>query len=429
MFRVEKNYTLWPNFDLASVDPYLRETISTEKYFATSFYVCFASFAFVMFSCAFATGVSATLSTFAFLFALGFIVITRARIQLIFLEKVGLLLFFWMAISGIWSDAGLSDKIEALSEYRILFMLPVFSTALAVMEEKQMRTVFVCCGAGGLVALGASYLIEFGILTLKFDYLKSLANSIFHGFAMSLLLILILYLAINRRGILRVICFGVGSLVLYNVLNIETGRTGYFTVTAVVLVFALSMIPVKKLAWAVPLIGLILLLSIISLDGLVKELLAMWDNVITWVSNRNTNSSAGTRLEFYLNALIIAKDHWLLGLGVGDVAPHLIDRYERGAMKVLTDNVHNEFLNMLLIGGVFGCALFCLLISALIFNGYSLLQHDRAFGAAILALGAVILISSMFNSIIKDYGEKHALMIVLSLVIARIKFFQSRALM
>ena len=64
----------------------------------------------------------------------------------------------------------------------------------------------------------------------------SLADHIF-GFIMSALLLVALLAARNAAGLVHIGAIGVAVLTIYNVLNIETGRTGYLQVIAVSFIF------------------------------------------------------------------------------------------------------------------------------------------------------------------------------------------------
>ena len=108
------------------------------RYSERAFAFNFIAFSFVMFSCGFPTGFSATFSTLAFLFALPIFFYRFALIELSLVEKAGLLLFGWLTLSIVWSQTALLDSVGYLSEYRIYFMLPVFITALTLNEKTRV---------------------------------------------------------------------------------------------------------------------------------------------------------------------------------------------------------------------------------------------------------------------------------------------------
>jgi len=142
-------------------------------------------------------------------------------------------------------------------------------------------------------------------------------------------------------------------------------------------------------------------------------------NVERMVVSDDYHSSVGYRLEFYRNAINIGLDYPLSGVGVGDVKRTLQSRAETGEIRLLTDNVHSEFMNMLIVGGIPALLLFSGFIVAIAYSGFVMRRQSRWLGDALIGMGVVIFVSALFNSTIKDYGEKHALMIMLSLLAAR----------
>ena len=103
-------------------------------------------------------------------------------------------------------------------------------------------------------------------------------------------------------------------------------------------------------------------------------------------------------------------------MGVGDVTKTLQLRAEAGKIRVLTDNVHSEFLNMLMAGGVPAFLLFVGFVVSLAYSGCAIRPRSRSLGDALIGLGVILFVSALFNSTIKDYGEKHALIIMLSIL-------------
>ena len=187
-----------------------------------AFSVNLVAFAFLLVSCWFPTGFSATFSTFPIRFArpLFFYRVEWASISLF--EKIGLALFGWLFLSIFWSQAGVAESLVYLSEYRLYFMLPVFAAALLYLPDTQKRTLYAAV-IGAVIALITSYGLGFQWWQIEGVHL-SLADRIYHGFIMSALLLVALIAARNTAGLIRIGAIGVAVLTIYNVLNIETGR-------------------------------------------------------------------------------------------------------------------------------------------------------------------------------------------------------------
>ncbi|MDC3279076.1 O-antigen ligase family protein [Litorivicinus sp.] len=378
----------------------------------------FIAFSFVMFSCWFPTGFSASFSTFAFLFALPlfFSLVDWARISLF--EKAGLVLFAWLLLSVFWSEATVLDSLVYLSEYRLYFMLPIFATALLYLPKTQKWALYAAV-LGATVALITSYGLGLGWWKIEGAHL-SLANRIYHGFIMSALLLIALLVARNSSGVFRVAALVIAILTAYNVLNIETGRTGYLQIIAVSFIFVVlnfSRLQASVLA-LVTAFGFVA--AYVSLDQFNTRVDQTLTNLEQLMVNDDYHSSAGHRLEFYRGAIQIGADNPVGGVGVGDVVAELESRANSGQIRVLTDNVHSEFMNMLIAGGVPALLLFSAFVVLIAWVGFQYRKSNRAVGDALIGISIIVFVSALFNSTIKDYGEKHALLIMLSLLAAKL---------
>jgi len=384
--------------------------IFTERIFSISF----IAFSFVMFSCLFPTGFSATFSTIAFLSALPIFFYRIRFFRLNPYERIGLVLFGWLLISISWSVEPLLDSVGLLSEYRIYLMLPLFIAVLAF-QDKTRHLAFVAAIVGAIIALFASY-------GLSLDWLKvdgatlSLGNRIYHGFIMSILLLGCLLVARESTGLIRMFAATTAILVLYNVLNVENGRTGYLQVFMVCLTFLVLTFAKVRLLLSIVCLLAIFLVMYLSFDRLGQRVDQTISNAVNMIVYDDYASSAGYRLEFYKGAIHIGLENPLTGVGVGDVPKTLQMEAEKGGVRALTDNVHSEFLNMLVVGGFPALFLFASFIGSIIFSGMIERHRQPLVGDALIGVGIIIFVSALFNSTIKDYGEKHALMIVLSIL-------------
>ena len=374
----------------------------------------FVAFSFVMFSCLFPTGFSATFSTLAFCFALPLFLKQIRSIKLNRFELVGLALFVWLLLSVVWSDARVLESFGYLSEYRIYFMLPVLISVVSINRQTQ-RWALVAAVLGAFVALVASYGLGLGWWEIEGAEF-SLGNRIYHGFIMSSFLLGCLLVARETTGISRLLAAAVALLVVYNILNIEVGRTGYLQV--IIVVITLTMLTFSRVQSCLGVAGIIIagVLAYLSFDVFHERVNQTLSNIESTVVGDNYHSSTGYRLEFYRYGMGIGMDHPLLGVGVGDVTRILELGAETGEIRVSTDNVHNEFINMLMAGGAPALVLFCGFILAIVYSGFVVRHDSRLLGDALVGLGVIIFVSALFNSTIKDYGEKHALIIMLSIV-------------
>lgn len=394
------------------------------KFSERAFSVNFIAFSFVMFSCWFPTGFSATFSSLAFLFALPLFFYHVKWVNISLFERAGLALFGWLLLSIIWSQAGVLESLGYLSEYRLYFMVPVISVALMCLPATSKWSV-VASVAGGLVALIASYGLGLGLWKLG-NAEFSMGAKIYHGFIMSTFLLVALLASRNTTGTLRAGFILLSILIAYNVLNIETGRTGYLQVIATIFIF-LGLTFGRRQAVILALITAcsfgIAYWTLERFNGRVNQTFANIERVIV---NDDIGSSAGHRLEFYRGALKIGGENFFIGVGVGDVASELASLAEKGEIRVVTDNVHSELLNMLMAGGVPALLMFLAFVGSILWTGVLIRRRDSAVGDALIGMAAILFISAIFNSTIKDYGEKHALIIILAVLASKVNSFLGR---
>ena len=315
------------------------------------------------------------------------------------------------------------DSLGYLSEYRLYFMVPVFAAALLCLPNTQKLALYAAV-LGAIVALITSYGLGLGWWKIEGAHL-SLANRIYHGFIMSALLLVSLLVARHTKGVFRIAGAVVALLTVYNVLNIETGRTGFLQVIAVSFIFVVLSFT-RLQAGIMTLVAAVAFGSAcISLDQFNAQLDKTLVNVENMVVNDDYNSSSGYRLEYYRAGIQIGADNPLSGVGVGDVVAELQNRVNSGQMRLLTDNVHSEILNMLIAGGIPALLLFLAFVLSIAWVGIKHRKTDSFTGDALIGVAVIVSVSAMFNSTIKDYGEKHALLIILPLLVS--KLFSGRA--
>ena len=382
----------------------------------------FICFSFITFSSLFPTGFSTVSFLVAFIVALPVFFRRISEIKFNNYEVVGLILFLWISMSIFWSDVPALDSLAALSEYRLYWMVPIFSLVLTTDRRTQRYTLIAgLLGAG--VALFASWGIGLGWFVLPSGQ-NSLGDRIYHGFVMSVFLIACFCIARERYGFTRYFFLIVASLIFYNLVNMENGRTGYLLLITVTVVFAVLTFRGSNLVAAFLLTVVFCVLSFKYLAGFHDRVTQTLDNVEKMLVEDNYNSSVGYRLEFYRAAVEIGLDNPMVGVGVGDVASELRAYWNVGKLRVLTDNVHSEYLNMLIVGGLPAALLFALFLGLIIRQGLLQRSRSRWLGDAMVGIGCIVVVATMFNSSIKDYGEKQALIIIFSLLNAMMADFK-----
>ena len=378
----------------------------------------FVAFSFVIFSSSLPTGFVSTFSGLAVIFALPIFFYRLPTGYLNHFEIFGMALFAWLTVSILWSRTLLWQSIVALSEYRIFLIVPIFISVLAF-NKKIQYWAFRAAIFGALFAVIASYGLGLGWWSLS-DSRVSLGDRIYHGFVMSCLILTCLVIAREYRHLTRGVAIIVALAAVYNVTAVEVGRTGYLQAAVVILILcSLSFSFLRNIVVCIACLVISLSLYIGSerFSNRVNETVA---NIEQVQANGGLDTSVGKRLAYYRGAVGIGIDYPWSGVGVGDAEEELAVRAQDGRIELLTDNVHSEFLNMLIIGGLPAVLLFCGFIVAMVYQGLQVRGRCRLIGDFIIGLSGLVVASALFNSTIKDFGEKHALIIVLSLVGARL---------
>ena len=134
---------------------------------------------------------------------------------------------------------------------------------------------------------------------------------------MSALLLVALLVARHASGVFRISALVVALLTVYNVLNIETGRTGYLQVIAVSFIFVVLSFSRLQAAILALVAAVAFGAAYVSLDQFNARVDQTLANVERMVVNDDYKSSAGYRLEFYRGAIQIGADHPVGGVGCG----------------------------------------------------------------------------------------------------------------
>ena len=379
--------------------------------------LCFSLFAFTIFSCLFPTGFSATFSTLTIISAL-ILLATRQIGDFNFYVPciIALLIFTLLLFSVLWSEAPIIDSLVSLFEYRFYLIVPLLVYVLNGRNDMQY-SILVASWLGMITALIFSFLLDANLIEIE-GARFSLANRIFHTFIMSSLYLISLISARDNLGTVRAIHVVIGLLALYNVLNVEVGRTGYIIIVSVTLLFLYLSTSFKKFLFSVIIFIILLISAFFFLERFNERVIETAHNISFVISEDDLNSSAGHRLDWYRNAISIGWAHPILGVGVGDSEVVLQEQFDNGDMRYQTDNVHSEFMSMLIIAGWPGFSLFSMFIGSIIYLGYSHVKINKSVGHILIGMGVIVFVSAIFNSTVKDYGEKHALIVLLSLFLS-----------
>lgn len=389
------------------------------------FFFNFGIFSFVMFSCLFPTGFSATFSTLAFVFALPLALKRMNRSATPIPIVVGLFLFGWLTLSILWSGVNVAEAVGYLLEYRLYFMVPIFVVALSMGPPDWQKWLLIAVMAGCAIALVMSFALAYGIVEIKGAKL-SLANRVYHGFIMSVFYCVALLLFRHGKGWSRFLWAVLAGAAAFNVLFIEQGRTGYLQILGVTILLIFLSLRLRQACAAVAVVVAALFIGFSFVEEFRVNLTQTLHNIERMMLDNDHRSSSGYRIEFYRQALEIGFENPVLGVGVGGVVSELETRFADGRLRQYTDNVHSEYMNMLVAGGFPALMLFMAFVIAFGLCGLKWRHEEESWlGDAFLGICVIIAISALFNSTVKDYGEKHALLVLLPLLFSFAQRFEA----
>ncbi len=366
-------------------------------------------------------------------------------------------LFAWLSVSMLWSIAPADELVEGISKYRKLLFVPLVAMLLISIRVKPwfLMNFFVI---GCLVVCIGSLLSSSGVLEyLIGPQLPSggwglggnsekhwfyigppeaptfgrawIAQGAFLVFSASYLVAIAVAASISKRlpKARSVTAGSIGSVfvLIYVSLNLG-GRTGYLLLVCSVVIWLFFLWRCQK-----RIAMLTVLLSFTLLCGshmvLHSKVLERINNAIHDVSSyvgSNALTSQGLRLRFWAAGVHLGMQRPLVGWGVGSYAEGFSrDKNQPLALQETRPHPHSEYVLLLVQGG--GVA-FATLVGLTVFVTREAITNLRKpcssrsiVWCGLLVPCLLLLIDGLFNSIIWDLAEGHALSILISPLITR----------
>jgi len=194
-------------------------------------------------------------------------------------------------------------------------------------------------------------------------------------------------------------------LSLYNILFLNSGRTGQVVILSLIMLFSFQQGRTKGL-----ILGLTVVVFLVAVTMTTSPLFRqrLHEEAIDLHKEDGPTSSTGLRLAFYENTLRLIAHHPLLGGGTGSFA----NNYRVLSQKrntPFTDNPHNEYLMIASQLGLLGLAIF-LLLGYRQWRSASLLPspYKEAAQGLVIAMAT----GCLFNSFLMDNSEGHFYVVV-----------------
>lgn len=221
------------------------------------------------------------------------------------------LFFFYIVLSCCWSPAPVSAQFNLVSKYCKLIYIPIL--AVGFIHQKTRIWALNAYLMAMVVTCIVSFLKFKGFLVAN-DPGEVFYNHIITGFMVAFASYIAAYWSLESKGWLRVFYIGITLLTTYQVLFINTGRTGYIVYFFLMIVLLLVRLPAKA-----SLIGIVVFSTAFVLAYNQSPIMQTGvKNCIAEIQSlrqNNKNTSLGFRLQFHDYAKTLFLEHPLIGIG------------------------------------------------------------------------------------------------------------------
>ena len=331
---------------------------------------------------------------------------------------LALALFAWLLASSAWTSAPAADAAAFARKYSDLALVGLFAWLL---RSPQARSrVLAAFAASMLLTLALSYAAAAGLLPST-RWIKAIPGNavvfkmhITHGLMMALAALLFAHLASQAiRPFARIAGWIACALACANVLLMIDGRTGYLVIAAFGLLAARLRYGRLGVALAVIAVTVAGFAAYHSAEGLRNRVDLAMAEARAWDPARpaGINDSIGSRLEFLKGSVALAREHPILGHGLG-AFPSAYRTHVAGSGRIEAHHPHNEYLLLTVQAGLPAAALLAWLLVRLYGSGAVLAGGRRAFNPGACAesllapaLAVWMAIGCLFNSLLIDHTE------------------------
>lgn len=325
--------------------------------------------------------------------------------------RAALLLFTYIVVASLWSDAPYSMRLSMIEKYSKLIYLPIFT--LGFINPKTRKLAFIGYFAIMLVTCLFSLLKQQGLIALNnvVDSGEVFHNHIATGFMVALAVYFAAVLSFNKHispwlrayYALMIVC---GT---YQIFFLNTGRTGY-----VVYGLLMSLLIMQKCSFKKAIIGFMLLFSSIGVIYMLSPVMQVRTSSlisdIKFLQQHEENTSLGFRVQFHDYARSLFNQHPLIGMGTGSFKYRFSQDQPIPSWDKKLNDPHSQYWLVLAEQGLIGITLLFIFIGTLFLTAF---QLDRDTRPIILGILIAFCFGSITDSIL-CYSTIGSLLIVFS---------------
>lgn len=284
----------------------------------------------------------------------------KEKTQYIFkhpVARITLLLFSIFLIGTTYSTAPAANIFELLDKMSKLLYLP-FLLPLMTEEKWRKRVLFAFMAAIGLTLILSLFKVYGGFFpSTRYSTACIFKDHIYTNLMMAFASFVIGHLAFNQSKIeLKVALLTIVACLVFYIFFMSEGRSGYIIFAALWLLLGLQRYRLRGLWIGCLGLGLVLGLAYVGSARFEHRISLAATNLEEYVKDGYTNSSLGSRIEYIRKTWVLSKERLWLGWGTGSFKQVYQENAETNML--ITQNPHNEYLNILIQIGLVGLCTF-----------------------------------------------------------------------
>lgn len=317
--------------------------------------------------------------------------------------------FFGVFLIGcLYSKAPTSDRIMLVEKMSKLLYIPFLLPLMR--EEKWRRAVIGAFVSAMLLTFLLSILKVYAGLpiTNRFTEACVFKDHIYTNLMMAFSSFIMghyMFLNVNLRVRILLGCLLAG--LIFYIFFMSQGRSGYVIFAVLWSLFFLQRFKLKN--FLLGMLGLILLLGLVWISSLTfqKRVSYAIHNLKSYRMG-DFNSSDGLRLEYLDQTWKLSKQSPWIGFGTGSFK-EVYRAHSLANHTPLTDNPHNEYLNVFLQLGLLGIGALLALFGSILKNSYYLPTLEKWLAQG---LGVAMMIGCLMNSWLLDFTSGYFFVIL-----------------
>ncbi|RUR12085.1 O-antigen ligase [Legionella sp. km772] len=320
--------------------------------------------------------------------------------------RSALFLVGFVALACLWSPAPLAMQISTVGKYSKILYLPILAVGF-INPKTRLWCINAYLGAMLFTCL-ISLLKAKGVVFIHSndDVNKLFYNHIVTGFMMALACYIAALQAIKYKGRLKVLYLFIVASTSFQILFLNTGRTGYAIYLVVMAILCLQKLPFKKALFGLFFLSA-LMIGAYFLSPTMQTGIHNLANDVHSLNADNANSSLGFRFQFHDYARRLFMTQPLIGIGTGAFP------YSYSLNPILTwgkwlNEPHSQYWLTLSEQGIIGFSFLLLFLGSLLFACFNLSDKSMLFGII-----TAVCIGAFFDSIL-SYSPIGYLLLIFS---------------